>query len=87
MQRGITLPYEIVAIDGATGPKVDDVSPRPGEVYYCVSNDSQEFWVTMTSMRSAVASTAVLARFLGLADQKVLVVHATGHDYSNRKPL
>jgi hypothetical protein len=82
MQRREPLQYEIVAITGATGPKVDDVSSRPGEVYYCVSGDSQEFWVTMTSMRSAVASRAVLARFLGLADQKVLVVHATGHGYS-----
>jgi len=87
LQHGITIPYEIVAISGATGPKVDDVSPRPGEVYYSVSSDSQEFWVTMTSMRNAVASRAVLARFLGLANQKVLVVHGMGHDYSDEKPL
>jgi hypothetical protein len=87
MQRGRALPYEIVGTTGAGGPKLDDISPRPGEVYYCVSGDSQEFWVTMTTLRSAVASKAVLARFLGFTDQRVLIVHANGKDYSEDKPL
>jgi hypothetical protein len=86
-QRGETLPYEIMTTTDATGPKVTDVSRRPGEVHYCVSGDSQEFWVTMTSAQTAVASRAVLARFLDLPDQKVLIVHARGRDYSEEKPL
>lgn len=86
-QRGKSLPYEIVATTGADGPKLGDTSPRPGEVYYCVSGDSQEFWVTMTTLDFAVASKAVLARFLGLSDQRVLIVHTNGKDYLEEKPL
>ena len=86
-QRGKSLRYEIVATTNATGPVVDGVSRRPGEVYYCVSADAQEFWVTMTALPSAVASSAVLARFLGLPRERILIVHATGRDYSEEKPL
>jgi hypothetical protein len=85
-QRGKSLPYEIVAMSNATGPVLADVSTRPGEVYYSVSADLQEFWVTMTALQSTVASSAVLGHFLGLPTEKVLLVHATGRDYLGQKP-
>lgn len=86
-QRGKSLRYEIVAMADATGPLMDGVSTRPGEVYYCVSSNAQEFWVTMTALPTTVASSAVLARFLGLPYERVLVVHAKGGDYAEKKPL
>jgi hypothetical protein len=84
-QCGDSLPYEIVVADNATGPRVTDVSQRPGVVYYCVSSDLQEFWVTMTSLRSDVASTADLRHIADLADEPLEIVHAAGRDYPATK--
>jgi hypothetical protein len=42
--RGISLPYEFVAMNDANGPKSANVPQRPGVIYYCVSKDLQEFW-------------------------------------------
>jgi hypothetical protein len=60
------------------------LSQRPGVVYYCVSKDLQEFWVTMTGLQSDVAPTAYIARVAGLTDEKVRLVHAAGRDYPVR---
>lgn len=57
-QRGIALPYELVIITNATGPRIEGVSKRPGVVYYCVSTDLQEYWVTMTVLYTDVATSA-----------------------------
>jgi hypothetical protein len=85
-QRGVALPYEIVVATNADGPRMADVSQRPGVIYYCVSTDLQEFWVTMTDLESDVASTAHIARIAGLPDEKLLLIHAAGRDYPVRKP-
>ena len=70
------LPYELVIISNAIGPRLTDVSQRPGVIYYCVSRDQQEFWVTMTSLNSDVASAAVIER---------VAKHAAGSDYPVKK--
>src|ERR1700719_2366434 len=57
-QRGRPLPYVIVVVNSANGPRVTDVSRRPGVVYYCVSSDLQEFWVTMTRLQTNLAKVA-----------------------------
>jgi hypothetical protein len=50
-QGGKSLPYEIVVETNAIGPRLQDMSQRPGVVYYCVREDLQEFWVTMTALQ------------------------------------
>jgi hypothetical protein len=84
-QRGNPLPYEIVVVTNADGPRLTDVSQRPGVIYYCVSKDLQEFWVTMTRLQSDVATTAHLEWAPGLP-QEFWMVHAAGRDYPIGKP-
>jgi hypothetical protein len=84
-QRGTSLPYEIVVLNNATGPKLSDLSQRPGVIYYCVASDLQEFWVTMTSLPSDVDSTASVRRVADLASEPVELVHAAGRDYPIKK--
>ena len=85
-QGGDPLPYEIVVVNKADGPRLEDVSQRPGVVYYCVSKDLQEFWVTMTGLQSDVAPSAYIARVAGLPYGKVWLVHAAGRDYPPKHP-
>jgi len=85
-QRGKLLPYEIVVATNADGPRMVNLSQRPGVVYYCVSKDLQEFWVTMTGLQSDMAPTAQIARVAGLPVEKVRLVHAAGRDYPVRHP-
>ncbi len=84
-QRRDSLPYEIVVATNANGPRVTDFSQRPGVVYYCVSSDLQEFWVTMTSLRSDVASAAYIRHIADLQDEPLELVHAAGRDYPVKK--
>jgi hypothetical protein len=86
MQRGKLLPYAVVVATNADGPRMTDLSHRPGVVYYCVSKDLQEFWVTMTGLQSDVAPTAFIARVAGLPGETVRLVHAAGRDYPVKKP-
>jgi hypothetical protein len=78
-QRGSSLPYEIVVVANAHGPRVADVSERPGVIYYCISSDLQEFWITMTGMESDLGSMASL-RQLTWWEKKSWIHHA-GIDY------
>jgi hypothetical protein len=80
-QRGDSVPYQIVIVTNALGPRVTDVSQRPAVIYYCVSGDLQEFWVTMTSLQSDVASTAHISHVAGLPDEPLELVHAAGRNY------
>jgi hypothetical protein len=82
---GEAVPYEIVVATNADGPRMADVSERPAVVYYCVSTDLQEFWVTMTELESDVASTAHIKRVAGLPDEKPWLIHAAGRDYPVNK--
>jgi hypothetical protein len=84
-QRGDSLSYEIVVTTNANGPRVTDVSQRPGVIYYCVSSDLQEFWVSMTSLQSDVASAAYIRHIADLPDEPLELVHAAGRDYTVKK--
>jgi hypothetical protein len=84
-QSSDSLPYEIIVANNATGPRLTDVSQRPGVIYYCVASDLQEFWVTMTSLPSDVAPTASIRHIAGLAYEPVDLVHAAGRDYPAKK--
>jgi hypothetical protein len=85
-QQGNPIPYEIVVVNDADGPRLENVSQRPGVVYYCASKDLQEFWVTMTGLQSDVAPTAYVSRVAGLPDEKIRLIHAAGRDYPPKHP-
>jgi hypothetical protein len=64
---------------------VSKQSERPGVIYYCVSGDQQEFWVTMTTRQAVVAPAASLKRVADRPDEKGWVVGAAaGKDYPVR---
>jgi hypothetical protein len=52
-QSGHRLPYEIVVNDAA-GPRLQNVSDRPGVIYYAVSSDQQHYWVTIASLYNSI---------------------------------
>jgi hypothetical protein len=80
-QRGMRLPYEIVITTNANGPRVKKLSQRPGVLYYSVSSDLQEVWMTMTALQNDVASRADLKRVADRPDKEVWVVGAAGRNY------
>ena len=80
-QRGHRLPYQIVVLNDASGPRLDNVSDRPGVIYYAVSIDQQQYWVTMTGLLKDTSSTATLKRLIDRPDEKLLVVSPSGYDY------
>jgi hypothetical protein len=79
------VPYQIVVMNDANSPRSTNVSQRRGVIYYCVSKGLKDFWVTMTGLRSDVASTAYLRQAV-LPQEEIQVVHASGHDDPVRKP-
>ena len=74
-QHGRALPYEVVIATNATGARTNDVSTRPGVVYYCVSADMQEYWVTMTALDTDVGAFAKLKTSV-LSKDNYLMFHA-----------
>jgi len=78
---GKSLPYEIVVETIATGPRLSNMSQRPGVVYYCVSQDLQEFWVTMTALQKDFSSVSSIKRAGGQPTDEVWLIHAAGKDY------
>ena len=79
--RGLRLPYEVVVVNNAIGPSLDHLSPRPGVVYYCVRNDFQQFWVTMTGLNEDLERIAQLKRVADLPSEKPWIITAKGKDY------
>lgn len=83
-QNGNSLPYEIVVDADAKGPRLTGVSKRPGVIYYCVSRDLNEYWVTMTALNSFVGTAASLKQTIG-PPQKTWIPHGRGQDYATTK--
>jgi hypothetical protein len=79
-QRGHRIPYQIVVVSDAPGPRLDKVSDRPG-VYYAVSSDQQQYWITMTGLLKDTSSTATLKRMIDKPQEKLLVVSPSGYYY------
>jgi hypothetical protein len=78
---GMRLPYQIVVTNEATGPRLEGLSQRPGVIYYCVTADQQQFWVTMTGLHEDVSRTATLKRVADRSYDKPWLITATGKDY------
>lgn len=81
MHRGVLLPYQLVVITHAAGPRLNQLSDRPGVIYYAVSADLQEFWVTMTGLTSDMARSATIRRVADQSDGKVALSHGDGREY------
>ena len=80
-KSGKPVPYEIVVENDAVGPHLSNMPQRPGVIYYCVSQDLQEFWVTMTALKKDFSSAASIKRVGGQLTDKVWLIHAAGKDY------
>ena len=76
-----TLPYLVLVFPNAIGPRVDNLSDRPGVVYYCVSGDLQKFWATMTGLDTDFAQSATIKRVADLSDEKPEMAQGVGSDY------
>lgn len=82
-QHGSSLQYEVVVVANAHGPRVGDVSERPGVIYYSVSSDLQEFWITMTGLETDLGSMASLRQLTWWENKSW--IHRAGSDYSVKK--
>ena len=82
VKNGVRLPYQIVVMNRALGPRLTNLSNEPGVIYYCVTDDQQQFWVTMTGLREDVSRAATLKSVADRADDKPWLITAAGKDYS-----
>lgn len=80
-RRGKRLAYDVIVITNAGGPRMINLSDRPGVIYYCVSSDLQKVWITMTALHDDVAYRADLKRAGDQPDRKAWVIEAAGTDY------
>jgi hypothetical protein len=85
LKDGEVVPYEVTVEKNANGPRVNNVSQRPGMVHYCVSQDLQEYWLTMTELQGDFGTAATIKRIGAGPHDEVLVLHASGKDYSAEK--
>jgi len=58
--QGQVLPYQVVVENQKKGPHVTNVHGRPGVVYYAVSPDFKEYWLTMSVLSSSTPGFANL---------------------------
>jgi len=80
-KKGARLPYQIVILNDASKPKLTDLSTEPGVIYYSVTSDLQQYWVTMTGLRQEVAPAASLKTVADLPQDRPWIVTGAGKDY------
>lgn len=73
---GRPVRYQIVVAGDAGGPRTADSEQRPAVVYYCVSTDLQQFWITMTRLQSDMATRGHIEPAPGLP-RDFWVIHQT----------
>jgi hypothetical protein len=78
---GVRLPYQVVVVNNASGPRLANLSQQPGVIYYCVTDDQQQFWVTMTGLHEDVSRSATLKTVADRPYDKPWLVTAAGKDY------
>jgi hypothetical protein len=78
---GARLPYQVVVLNGASGPRLTNLSQQPGVIYYCVTEDRQQFWLTMTGLHEDVSRGATLKTVADRPYDKPWLVTAAGKDY------
>jgi hypothetical protein len=80
-QHGRQLPFRTVLLPKATGPFLDNPGADPGVIFYAVSADRQEVWLTGTELRfpHPIGGHVQFVGFLSAdGDTRVLHLHA-GH--------
>jgi hypothetical protein len=84
--RGIAIPYDLVISANATGPRLNDVQSRPGVLYYAVSSDRKQYWLTMTVLPGPVSAKASLLKIPGRRDRAWVIHGEVGHspDFSEQ---
>jgi hypothetical protein len=80
-KNGTRLPYEIVVVQNASGPRLENISERPGVIYYCITSDRQQFWATMSGLHEDVSRSASLARVADISAEKPRLAMGSGKDY------
>ncbi len=83
-QCGHRLPYQIVVVNDASGPRLQNVSNRPGVIYYAVSSDQQQYSITMTGLHKDTSRSATLKRMIDRPDQSLLIVTPSGYEPSGQ---
>ncbi len=78
-QRGRQLPFRIVWVPNAVGPFLNGPGPYPGVIFFAVSADQQDVWLTGTELRFP-RTTGNNVKFLDFlsteGDRRVLHLHA-----------
>ncbi len=78
-QRGRQLPFRIVWVPNSTGPFLNSPGPYPGVIFYAVSANQREVWLTGTELRfpRTAGNHAQFLSFLSTdGDTRVLHLHA-----------
>jgi len=77
-QNGRQLPFRTVLVPNAAGPFLNNPGADPGVIFYAVSVDQQEVWLTGTELRFMRCGGRVqFIRFLSWdGDGRVLHLHA-----------
>jgi hypothetical protein len=83
-KRGVRLPYEVIVVQNASGPRTDDVAQRPGVIYYWITRDQQRFWVTMTALTEDVSRSASL-KMVSWPSPNPYVIAVDSRDYPIRR--
>lgn len=78
---GARLPYQIIVINTASGPRLTNLSQQPGVIYYSVTDDQQQFWVTMTGLHEDVSRSATLKTVADRPYDRPWLITAAGKDY------
>jgi len=78
-QNGRQLPFRTVLVPNATGPFVSNPGSDPGVIFYAVSADQQEVWLTATELRfpRPIGGYVQFVSYLSAdGDSRVLHLHA-----------
>jgi hypothetical protein len=79
-QRGRQLPFRTVIVPNAPGPFLDSAGAEPGVIFYAISADQQDAWLTGTELgfwHGASGNHVRLIRFLSAeADRRALHLHS-----------
>jgi hypothetical protein len=77
-QNGRQLPFRTVLLPNATGPFLDNPGADPGVIFYAVSSDRQEVWLSGAELRfpRPIGGYAQFAFLSAEGDTRVVHLHA-----------
>jgi hypothetical protein len=79
-QKGRQLPFRTVIVPNATGPFLDSTGAEPGVIFYAISADQQEAWLTGTEIKFPHRPGSGQVQFIPFlsadSDMRVLHLHS-----------